>query len=268
MRDGGVLLFHLFFVDIFAIGRGLVDTLEEPSEEYCGSMRLAVDDMCDGQGTLMERYYRTDLIFDPIHPSKNGKLSWILAASYSATKPIQPYVDALVRARKGSRDLVAQTNAALEEVAAAEDIDLAALRADASAREKVAKEVRRVGYGAVPKSAGFGEDLMKGFKRFLGDVKKRLRLTGCMGSANTTAHHPQIFTGNAPMPPGPPGVVVPPAPAAAPAPAAPQTPGTGAGQTTMQTPQMQAALVAHQGAPPPNATAHQQNWGAWFGTEG
>ena len=36
----------------------------------------------------------------------------------------------------------------------------------------------------------------------------------------------------------------------------------------MQTPQMQAALVAHQGAPPPNANAYQQNWGAEFGTEG
>ena len=79
--------------------------------------------------------------------------------------------------------------------------------------------------------------------------------------------HPASHPGP-PMPPGPPGVVVPPAPAAAPAPAAPQKPGTGAGQTTMQTPQMQAALVAHQGAPPPNATAHQQNWGAEFGTEG
>ena len=233
-------------------------------------MRLAVDDMCDGQGTLMERYYRTDLIFDPIHPSKNGKLSWILAASYSATKPIQPYVDALVRARKGSRDLVAQTNAALEEVAAAQGTNLAALRADASAREKVAKEVRLVGYGNVPKQAGFGDGLRKGFKRFLGDVTKRLRLTGCMGSANTTAHHPQIFTGaagTAPMPAvGPPGH--PHAPAAAPVPAAPQTPGTGRGQSTMQTPQMQAALVAHQGAPPPNANAYQQNWGAEFGTEG
>ena len=233
-------------------------------------MRAAVDDMIDGKGSLEERYRRTRLVFNPTNLSCNGPLSWILADSYNSLKPIQPYVNALTCARKGSRDLVAQTNAALEEVAATEGIDLAALRADASAREKVAKEVRGVGFGAVPKSAGFGEDLMKGFKRFLGDVKKRLRLTGCMGSANTTAHHPQIFTGaagTAPMPAvGPPGH--PHAPAAAPAPAAPQKPGTGAGQTTMQTPQMQAALVAHQGAPPPNANAYQQNWGAEFGTEG
>ena len=231
-------------------------------------MCAAVDDMIGGPGCLSERYRRTRLFLNPTNPSYNGPLSWILADSYNVNESLKPLVVDLTAARKGSRELVAQTNAALEEVAAADGIDLAALRADASAREKVAKEVRGVGFGAVPKSAGFGEDMMKGFKRFLGDVKKRLRLTGCMGSANTTAHHPQIFTGNAPMPPGPPGFVVPPAPAAAPAPAAPQTPGTGAGQTTMQTPQMQAALVAHQGAPPPNATAHQQNWGAGFGTEG
>ena len=231
-------------------------------------MCAAVDDMIEGDGDVKERYRRTGLIYDEQHPSNNGKYAWIIASSYSLNKPLWPYVHDLAMARKGSRELVQQTNEALEEVAAAESIDLAALRADASAREKVAKEVRGVGFGAVPKSATLGEDLMKGFKRFLGDVKKRLRLTGCMGSANTTAHHPQIFTGAAPMPPGPPGFVVPPAPAAAPAPAAPQTPGTGAGQTTMQTPQMQAALVAHQGAPPPNANAYQQNWGAEFGTEG
>ena len=227
-------------------------------------MCAAVDDMIEGDGDAKARYRRTDLIYDKSNPSSNGKFSWIFADSYSLNKPLAPYVDALAMARKGSRELVRQTNEALEEVAAAQGVDLAALRADARAREKVGKEVRRVGYGNVPKQAGFGDGLRKVFKRFLGDVTKRLRLTGCMGSANTTAHHPQIFTGTAPMPPGPPGFVVPPAPA----PAAPQTPGTGGAQTTMQTPQMQAALVAHQGAPPPNANAYQQNWGAEFGTEG
>ena len=233
-------------------------------------MCAAVDDMIEGDGKAKERYRRTGLIYNESDPPSNGVLSWILAASYSSKKDMGAYVRALNRARNGSRALVEQTNAALEEVAATEGIDLAALRADARRREIVAKEVRGVGFGNVPKQAGFGDDLKRGFTRFLGDVTKRLRLTGCMGGANTTAHHPQIFTGTAgtaPMPAtGPPGH--PHAPAAAPAPAAPQTPGTGAGQTTMQTPQMQAALVAHQGAPPPNANAYQQNWGAEFGTEG
>jgi len=167
----------------------------------------------------------------------------------------------LTAARKGSRELVAQTNAALEEVAAADGIDLAALRADASAREKVVKEVRLVGFGGVPKEAGFGDDLKKGFKRFLGDVTKRLRLTGCMGGANTTAHHPQIFTGTAgtaPMPPAgpPPGYALPPAPAAAPAPAAPQTPGPG-GPRRFSTPMGQTA-VDNQRGPPRNAPPSAQ----------
>ena len=252
------------------IGRGLADTVDAPDAEYCARMSAAVDDMIDGDGDAKERYRETNLIFTANNPSSNGELSWIWADSYNVNESLVPYVYALRQARKGSRELVRLTNEALEEVAAAQGTNLAALRADASAREKVTKEVRLVGYGNVPKQAGFGDGLRKGFKRFLGDVTKRLRLTGCMGSANTTAHHPQIFTGaagTAPMPAvGPPGH--PHAPAAAPAPAAPQTPGTGAGQTTMQTPQMQAALVAHQGAPPPNATAHQQNWGAGFGTEG
>ena len=258
----------MFFVDIFVIGRGLADTVDAPDAEYCARMSAAVDDMIDGDGDAKERYLRTNLIFTANNPSSNGELSWIWADSYNVRESLAPYVYALRQARKGSRELVRLTNEALVEVAEEEGIDLAALRADAREREKVAKEVRLVGFGGVPKQAGFGDGLRKGFKRFLGDVKKRLRLTGCMGSANTTAHHPQIFTGNAPMPPGPPGFVVPPAPAAAPAPAAPQTPGTGGPQSTMQTPQMQAALVAHQGAPPPNANAYQQNWGAEFGTEG
>ena len=169
-------------------------------------MCAAVDDMIDGQGSPEERYCRTRLLFRENNPSSNGELSWILADSYSGREPhLSRYVRALDAARKGSRALVEQTNEALEEVAAAQGVDLAALRADARRREKVVREVRRVGYGNVPKQAGFGDGLRKGFKRFLGDVTKRLRLTGCMGSANTTTYHPQIFTGPAPAPMPPAG---------------------------------------------------------------
>ena len=239
------------------IGRGLADTVDEPDAEYCERMCAAVDDMIDGDGDLKERYRRTGLIYNEKDPSSNGVLSWILAASYSSKKDMGAYVRALNRARNGSRALVEQTNAALEEVAATEGIDLAALRADARRREIVAKEVRGVGFGNVPKQAGFGDDLKRGFTRFLGDVTKRLRLTGCMGSANTTTYHPQIFTGTAPapMPPaGPPGH--PHAPAAAPAPAAPQTPGPG-GPRRFSTPMGQGA-VDNQRGPPRNAPPSAQ----------
>ncbi len=221
-------------------------------------MCAAVDDMIGGRGSLADRYSRTDLIYDEMHPSSNGKFSWIWASAYNINKPLSPYVWALDCARSGSRALVEQTNEALEEVAAAQGVDLAVLRADASAREKVVREVRRVGFGNVPKQAGFGDDLKRGFKRFLGDVTKRLRLTGCMGSANTTAHHPQIFTGAAPMPPAgpPPGYALPPAPAAAPAPAAPQTPGPG-GPRPFTTPRGQDA-VDNQRGPPRNAPPSAQ----------
>ena len=219
-------------------------------------MSAAVDDMIDGDGDAKERYLRTNLIFTANNPSSNGELSWIWADSYNVRESLAPYVYALRQARKGSRELVRLTNEALVEVAEEEGIDLAALRADAREREKVAKEVRLVGFGGVPKQAGFGDGLRKGFKRFLGDVKKRLRLTGCMGSANTTAHHPQIFTGTAgtaPMPATgpPPGYALPPAPAAAPAPAAPQTPGPG-GPRRFSTPMGQGA-VDNQRGPPRNA---------------
>ena len=219
-------------------------------------MSAAVDDMIDGDGDAKERYLRTNLIFTANNPSSNGELSWIWADSYNVRESLAPYVYALRQARKGSRELVRLTNEALVEVAEEEGIDLAALRADAREREKVAKEVRLVGFGGVPKQAGFGDGLRKGFKRFLGDVKKRLRLTGCMGSANTTAHHPQIFTGaagTAPMPAvgPPPGYALPPAPAAAPAPAAPQTPGPG-GPRPFTTPRGQDA-VDNQRGPPRNA---------------
>ena len=224
-------------------------------------MCAAVDDMIEGDGKAKERYRRTGLIYNESDPPSNGVLSWILAASYSSKKDMGAYVRALNRARNGSRALVEQTNAALEEVAATEGIDLAALRADARRREIVAKEVRGVGFGNVPKQAGFGDDLKRGFTRFLGDVTKRLRLTGCMGGANTTAHHPQIFTGTAgtaPMPATgpPPGYALPPAPAAAPAPAAPQTPGP-AGPRRFATPMGQTA-VDNQRGPPRNAPPSAQ----------
>uniref|UniRef100_A0A7S3ZSY4 Uncharacterized protein n=2 Tax=Pelagomonas calceolata TaxID=35677 RepID=A0A7S3ZSY4_9STRA len=241
--------------------RGLADTVEEPDAEYCERMCAAVDDMIGGRGSLADRYRRTGLIYNEKDPSSNGELSWILAASYSSKKDMGAYVIALNRARNGSRALVEQTNAALEEVAAVQGTNLEALRADARKREIVVKEVRRVGFGNVPKQAGFGKDLKRGFKRFLGDVTKRLRLTGCMGSANTTAHHPQIFTGTAgtaPMPPAgpPPGYALPPAPAAAPAPAAPQTPGPG-GPRRFSTPMGQDA-VDNQRGPPRNAPPSAQ----------
>ena len=240
------------------IGRGLAETVDAPDAEYCARMSAAVDDMIDGDGDAKERYRETNLIFTANNPSSNGELSWIWADSYNVNESLVPYVYALRQARKGSRELVRLTNEALEEVAAAQGTNLAALRADASAREKVTKEVRLVGYGNVPKQAGFGDGLRKGFKRFLGDVTKRLRLTGCMGSANTTAHHPQIFTGAAPMPPAgpPPGYALPPAPAAAPAPAAPQTPGPG-GPRRFSTPMGQDA-VDNQRGPPRNAPPSAQ----------
>ena len=224
-------------------------------------MCAAVDDMIEGDGDAKERYRRTNLIFTANNPLSNGELSWIWADSYNVRESLAPYVYALRQARKGSRELVRLTNEALVEVAEEEGIDLAALRADAREREKVAKEVRLVGFGGVPKRAGFGDGLRKGFTRFLGDVTKRLRLTGCMGGANTTAHHPQIFTGaagTAPMPAvgPPPGYALPPAPAAAPAPAAPQTPGPG-GPRRFSTPMGQGA-VDNQRGPPRNAPPSAQ----------